>query len=214
MPEDSITPQYVRIDDVIKQYGVTYRQLDDWVTYGHLPLAPTGEGLRYELSPEVHTLLPSLIAALPAQQQPTYANRRAAARLTVPREGLLDSAGVYVLHMAPYFKIGRSERPSQRIAGLMASLPVRPELFVYFETTRSAEIEGVLHWKFEAVRTNGEWFLLQDQDLLFLRQLEYHFNRHPYQWLPGSQYRLEGIRDIFETLEDAIDYLGSLAIPE
>lgn len=210
--DESTTPQPVRIADITKQYGLKYSQIEEWLLQEKLTLVLVGDGLEYQLAPDTHALIPDLINALPENERPRLFRPRAV-KQAVAAEWLSLNEGVYVLHMPPYYKIGRSERPAQRIAELVAFLPERPTLFAFIETRISHDIEAYLHIRFDASRRNGEWFVLNDDDTQYLTRLAYHFPRHPMRWVPGAGIRLEGVKRRFDTSNDAIDYLGALPIP-
>lgn len=210
--DQSTTPQPVRIADITKQYGLKYSQIEEWLLQEKLTLVLVGNGLEYQLAPDTHTLIPDLINALPENERPRQFRPRAV-KQAVAAEWLGLKEGVYVLHMPPYYKIGRSERPAQRIAELVASLPERPTLFAFIETRISNDIEGYLHMRFDAKRRNGEWFILNDDDTLYLSRLAHHFPRHPMKWIPGAGISLQGVDRRFATFADAIDYLGALPMP-
>jgi excisionase family DNA binding protein len=79
---------------------------------------------------------------------------------------------VYLLHMGPYYKIGYSNRPIQRVAELCGMLPVRPILIALIVVEYAAALERSLHKRYGNVRANGEWFCLTDEDVQFLIKLQ------------------------------------------
>jgi len=67
---------------------------------------------------------------------------------------------VYVMVAKPYMKIGISNKVKERIKGVQTGCPVKISRVVYFEAGSSAErIEKLLHSRYSASNTWGEWFI-------------------------------------------------------
>jgi hypothetical protein len=65
---------------------------------------------------------------------------------------------VYVLKAGPYFKIGRTNDITKRIAQISLQMPFKVELFKVINTDDSHCLEEFLHEQWKQYRTNGEWF--------------------------------------------------------
>lgn len=79
------------------------------------------------------------------------------------------SSHVYVIHAVgtDYFKIGLSKTPVKRLVTLQPLLPF--ELNIVHECQGSFAMESKIHDIFSKKRIRGEWFKLNDQDLLVLK---------------------------------------------
>lgn len=66
-----------------------------------------------------------------------------------------------------FIKIGRSDNPKFREKTLQSEEPEVRILFAYFA---EPYLEGVFHEAFAGKRIRGEWFRLDDHDLLVIRE--------------------------------------------
>lgn len=82
---------------------------------------------------------------------------------------------VYVLKSGDFCKIGRTSNLTARIPALSIALPQPSEVVVVLETTDHVRLERDLHKKFSDKRVNGEWFILDDDDIAWIRCLETPF---------------------------------------
>ncbi len=71
---------------------------------------------------------------------------------------------VYLLKAGPYYKIGKSINVEQRFNQIRLQLPYPVEVHRIL-TDDPIGIELYWHKRFSAKRTNGEWFLLTDEDV-------------------------------------------------
>lgn len=65
----------------------------------------------------------------------------------------------------PLYKIGRSNKPEDRVRALDTQAPVKVEIVNHFPTDDSDLAENILHDQHEAVHVRGEWYALDAFDL-------------------------------------------------
>lgn len=83
-----------------------------------------------------------------------------------------DHSFVYVVkYDEKYFKIGIAKDPIERLATIATSLPLPPELLLSMYSEDAYLIERKLHRQFQSKRLNGEWFLLEKEDMQFISEL-------------------------------------------
>jgi hypothetical protein len=120
-------------------------------------------------------------------------------------------AGVYVLAMERWTKIGQSEFLARRLAALYGSLPLRPRLVTVYSTDRPKELEATLHAMFVRQRSNGEWFELVAKDARFLRLLGEAMQVYPLRIVaPRRDTRkcwFEGATEQYDTLGAAVEVM-------
>lgn len=80
----------------------------------------------------------------------------------------MHSEFVYVLRAGSYYKIGRSNDVTKRIATLKIQLPFPVELFKVINTNDSVKLERQFHQTYAHLRVNGEWFKLSAHDTVML----------------------------------------------
>ncbi len=83
----------------------------------------------------------------------------------LPRVETLLSGQVYLLKAGPFYKIGKSKNAEKRIKQIKLQLPYPVEVVHVITTTEYSSLERFYHRRFENKRTNGEWFLLTDEDV-------------------------------------------------
>ena len=71
---------------------------------------------------------------------------------------------VYIIKVDQYYKIGQTANLKKRI-GEYTKLMKEPEIIINAKCHYYKEIEKDLHKMFEDKRSNGEWFILSDEDL-------------------------------------------------
>ena len=78
---------------------------------------------------------------------------------------------VYLLKAGPFYKIGKSQNFEKRLSQIKLQLPYPVEVIHVFRTGSMSELETYWHRRFREKRTNGEWFILTDEDVgEFVRQ--------------------------------------------
>lgn len=75
---------------------------------------------------------------------------------------------VYVMRCGPHYKIGASKNPGLRLTQLQTQPPFDIEGVMGFETDDMLGLERLIHEYFADKRVNGEWFLLDDDDIVLL----------------------------------------------
>lgn len=82
-------------------------------------------------------------------------------------------AGYVYLLCSPegYCKIGRTKNLTPRLLAIGLQLPFRVELVHSIAVSDPVWAERFLHKKFSACRMNGEWFLLSDADINWIKSL-------------------------------------------
>jgi Meiotically up-regulated gene 113 len=72
---------------------------------------------------------------------------------------------VYLLKAGPFYKIGKAVDLDKRLRRIKLQLPYPVELVHSIEARNPRKIEHHWHKRFADKRTNGEWFLLTDEDV-------------------------------------------------
>lgn len=72
---------------------------------------------------------------------------------------------VYLIRMAEFYKIGKSNDPGRRQYELGLQLPEKHDVIHIIETDDPSGIEAYWHRRFAGQRTNGEWFRLSPEDV-------------------------------------------------
>lgn len=191
--------QLLKPERVAEELGVSVEQVWFWMDSGHIPYFRIGQQRRMWRIPDtIRDDYPDFLAALEEADVKRLEQEAAAAvprPAPVPVSSVLvmnESANkwpevplpvklrsaVYVLHMEPFYKIGYSLRPAQRVAELAGSLPVRPRLIALLESEAADSLEDALHIKFAPLRANGEWFLLSDEHVQYLQALSERMAKH------------------------------------
>lgn len=76
---------------------------------------------------------------------------------------------VYIAKMGGLYKIGRTKNVQQRMRAFL-QLPERLRMVYYFFSDNMVYDEAVLHEAFTHKRKNGEWFALDDQDIMLIKR--------------------------------------------
>ncbi|MCP4540114.1 MAG: GIY-YIG nuclease family protein [Chloroflexi bacterium] len=85
---------------------------------------------------------------------------------------LQDVSGyVYLLQAGPYYKIGASQTVDKRIKQLSTIPPFEIELICAIKTNTMYELERELHERFSDKQVRGEWFTLNDEDIVYIENL-------------------------------------------
>ena len=78
---------------------------------------------------------------------------------------------IYLLKAANgLYKIGYTSDPFARVRNIQSVSPVPVELILAHTSSRAKEIETELHKKFDKKRARGEWFLLTEDDVEFIKK--------------------------------------------
>lgn len=77
---------------------------------------------------------------------------------------------IYVLRSGKFFKIGKTVDPHGRFMQISPVMPEKVELVFLFYSPTMNTAEATLHDRFNAKRVNGEWFVLDRDDIEFLGQ--------------------------------------------
>ena len=85
---------------------------------------------------------------------------------------------VYVLacNDFKYLKIGMTKNLKQRMSNLQSGCPFDLFLFLTIRTNQPREVETYLHNELSRFRVRGEWYSLNDEQLLFLEKFSRNRN--------------------------------------
>lgn len=75
---------------------------------------------------------------------------------------------IYIIQADCYYKIGISDDPEKRLLQVSTGCPIPPTILATFKTKSRKQdemLEYKAHKKFSKKRTNGEWFLLSEDEL-------------------------------------------------
>jgi hypothetical protein len=101
-----------------------------------------------------------ICALLPVPEQQEGGG--AAAQLDGP---LLVDGFVYMMKLGKHYKIGKTFSVPRRHRQIAMELPEKPNIVHSIRTDDPDGIEAYWHRRFEAKRTNGEWFTLNASDV-------------------------------------------------
>lgn len=83
-----------------------------------------------------------------------------------------ESGYVYVLRSASnHYKIGRARDVEKRVKGIQTSSPIKIDLIHYFSCKDAGKVERYLHRLFDDARIQGEWFVLDKDQVSWLISL-------------------------------------------
>lgn len=80
---------------------------------------------------------------------------------------------VYILQGGRYYKIGKTNNLTRRIAEISPKLPFETSLIHAIETDDANRLEAILHNKYTSKQVNGEWFDLDWEDIQWL--ISWHY---------------------------------------
>lgn len=84
----------------------------------------------------------------------------------------VDAGYIYLLRGGgSRFKIGKTIDPAKRLSQFQISSPDIAQFEVVIATGRMSELESNLHAQFKDKRIRGEWFMLFDEDVNFIKSL-------------------------------------------
>ena len=78
---------------------------------------------------------------------------------------------VYLLKSGSHHKIGLSKDADRRMEEISPKLPFQTELICTIATEDMRGLESRLHKQFADKRANGEWFLLEPEDVAYIKEL-------------------------------------------
>lgn len=104
-----------------------------------------------------------------AQAAPTTKRRKLAAAAP----DAVVTGVVYLIRMAEFHKIGKSNDPGRRIYELGLRLPEKHDVLHVIETDDPSGIEAYWHRRFASQRSNGEWFRLSPADVAAFKRRVY-----------------------------------------
>lgn len=109
--------------------------------------------------------IPQNASARPAAQEPPAklgerTHQKRAGYTTTPTARQADY--LYLMRCGPYVKIGVSTQPDKRLREVGVGAPDQVTLLGAWRHDQAWRIEETLHRKFAAARTQGEWFVLND----------------------------------------------------
>ena len=78
---------------------------------------------------------------------------------------------LYLIKCQNFFKIGIANDVENRIAQLSTGNPFPLEIMASYEFENAAPVEAAIHQRYAGVRKRGEWFELDDHDLVDFEQI-------------------------------------------
>jgi hypothetical protein len=87
------------------------------------------------------------------------------ASTSIARPETQPVGSVYLLKAGPFYKIGKSINFEKRLKQIKLQLPYPVEVVHTISTPEYSKLEAYWHQRFRSKRTNGEWFLLTDEDV-------------------------------------------------
>lgn len=76
---------------------------------------------------------------------------------------------VYIMKCANYYKIGHSKNPKNRRSTIQTHNPLSVKICALYKSENAIQIEKDLHNRYSLKRTRGEWFELDETDLIELK---------------------------------------------
>lgn len=97
---------------------------------------------------------------------------------------------VYLVQMGPYFKLGYTNMPRDRVSGIAGYLPVHPIPILIIKVAYAEPLEYTLHRKFADKRCKGEWFCLSPADVSYCFRLAAALPQfYPGEWFEGQMHK-------------------------
>lgn len=87
----------------------------------------------------------------------------------IPEKTDTGTGFVYLIRCRELTKIGQSANPSHRIATIDSGVPFELEVIGVIESDDYVNLEIRLHGVFASKRRKGEWFLLEESDIAWIR---------------------------------------------
>lgn len=93
----------------------------------------------------------------------------------------VDEGYVYLIRATGQnlYKIGKSTNPEKRVQSIIGGLPMKAEAIhvAWFEDHSYAE--QMFHDTFSKTRQNGEWFILEEEDVEFIKSFGQNYDLNP-----------------------------------
>jgi len=83
---------------------------------------------------------------------------------------------VYLLKSGEHYKIGLSKSTNRRMMDISPKLPIEPRLIHTIQTKDMYDLEATFHEHFKEKRTNGEWFLLTENDVEWIKSYPHNYH--------------------------------------
>lgn len=91
-------------------------------------------------------------------------------RRDIEKINQMSSKYIYVIKCNQYYKIGLAKNLSSRLSAIQSGSPYSIQCIVKFKCSEPKYCESMLHEIFNGQKIRGEWFLLDKQDILFIKQ--------------------------------------------
>lgn len=85
---------------------------------------------------------------------------------------------IYVIGGSGYYKIGRAKKVHDRVKHLATQLPWPVVVEHVIPAEDYAAAEKYLHKIFSSKRAHGEWFILEEDDLVFIKSIKRMYGSH------------------------------------
>ncbi|MEZ4641772.1 MAG: GIY-YIG nuclease family protein [Chloroflexota bacterium] len=97
---------------------------------------------------------------------PEIGGKKAPRKSQIASQPVDNTDYVYLIRMGrtKMYKIGKTNDPQGRVANLQTASPYKLKLLHTFKADNASAAEEALHAKFYAVRQEGEWFKLSDEE--------------------------------------------------
>lgn len=114
---------------------------------------------------------------------------------------------VYLVQMGPYFKVGYTCRPRERVSGIAGPMPIRPVPICLIRVAYAEELEYALHKKFSDKRAKAEWFCLSRSDVQYCFRLARRLPEYyPGEWIDGQIHKQDRRCKIVELIDELVPY--------
>ncbi len=100
-----------------------------------------------------------------AVEQQRHQSSMQSASTSIAKPETQPIGSVYLLKAGPFYKIGKSINFEKRLKQIKLQLPYPVEVVHTISTPEHSKLEAYWHQRFRSKRTNGEWFLLTDEDV-------------------------------------------------
>lgn len=109
-----------------------------------------------------------------------------------------------------HYKIGMSVEPNERLRSFRTEMPVDVQPVHVFPTDDMRLAERALHYVFRGSRYRGEWFVLDDEDVMWVKSI-YKFSTTTKSFeIRATEKREDDVKRLIQLLED-LSRIGSTA---